>query len=486
MSTAKSKKPIRVLIVGAGDAGRMVAHEMKRHAEAGFVPIAFIDDDPVKLGSSVEGVPVLGDRKKIHNVVCDHAVDEILIALPSADGSAIRGIIRYCENERLKFRIVPGIWEIIRGEVEIKQIRPIRAEDLLGRETVELDLSLLTQAYAGKRLLVTGAGGSIGSEICRQVLLADPDKLIIMGRGENSIFEAQSSFREYLKNTKVIPVIGDVRDTRAVEEVLERDKPQVIFHAAAHKHVGFMEQNPVEAVANNFLATAALVETAIRHNVERLVLISTDKAVNPRAVFGVTKRMAELYLLQRARQLADTSSTRLIVVRFGNVLGSRGSVVPIFQRQIAQGGPVTVSHPEVARYFMTIKEATLLVVKAAAVGKGGEIFVLDMGDQMLIAELARNLIVLSGYVPDVDIPIVYGTLKQGEKLREELVHEFEPLEKTELDGLHFTRGMSATQPSVTGEAVQRLSELVRAGDNAGVRAEIQRLVPEAVLTPVNS
>jgi FlaA1/EpsC-like NDP-sugar epimerase len=475
------KRLIRFLIIGAGDAGRMAAAEMQRHAEYGFVPAGFIDDDEEKLGTSVSGVPVIGTRADIPRAIGEVQADELLIALPSASGAAIRGIIHYCETERVRFRVVPGIWEIIRGNVEIRQIRPVKADDLLGRETVELDLSLLTEAYSGKRLLVTGAGGSIGSEICRQLLLANPEKLILVGRGENSIFEAEISFREWTKDPRLEVVIGDVRDTVLMERVFETHKPHAVFHAAAHKHVWLMELNPCEAVANNFIATADLVETAIRHKVERLVLISTDKAVNPRAVMGATKRMAELYLLERARELPP-DGTRLMAVRFGNVLGSRGSVVPLFQRQIVRGGPVTVSHPDVARYFMTVREAALLVVEAGALGSGGEIFILDMGDQVRIAELARDLIILSGFRPDTDIPITFVGLKQGEKLREELVHDFEPLKDTSVHGLRVTRGLPAAQPSVRGEAMARFNELVRSGDSRALIGEIERLIPEASLS----
>jgi FlaA1/EpsC-like NDP-sugar epimerase len=475
------KNTVRFLIIGAGDAGRMAAQEMLRHAEFGFVPVGFIDDDPEKLDTEVAGVRVIGTRADIPRAIQAASADELLIALPSASGQAIRGIIHYCETERVRFRVVPGIWEIIRGNVEIRQIRPVKADDLLGRETVELDLSLLADAYSGKRLLVTGAGGSIGSEICRQLLLANPEKLILVGRGENSIFEAEISFREFRKDPRLEVVIGDVRDTVLMDRVFAKHKPHAVFHAAAHKHVWLMELNPCEAVANNFLATAELVETAIRHKAERLVLISTDKAVNPRAVMGATKRMAELYLLERAKELSP-GDTRLMAVRFGNVLGSRGSVVPLFQRQIARGGPVTVSHPDVARYFMTVREAALLVVEAGALGSGGEIFILDMGDQVKIAELARDLIILSGFRPDSDIPITFIGLKPGEKMREELVHDFEPLTDTSVHGLRVTRGIPAGQGSVRGATLARFAELVHSGDSRAIISEIERVVPEASLS----
>jgi len=474
----------------------MAALEMLRHADSGLVPVGFIDDDPAKIGTTVAGLPVAGDRSRIHDAIAQLAADEILIALPSASGAAVRGIIRWCESERVRFRVVPGIWEIIRGDVHLQQIRPVRAEDLLGRETVELDVDLVRGAYRGKRLLVTGAGGSIGSEICRHLLAAEPAELVILGRGENSIFEADLSFKERAvpagaAPTRIDTVIGDVRDTALVERLLARVKPHAIFHAAAHKHVWLMEQHPAEAVANNVLATAGLIDAAVRHGAERFVLISTDKAVNPHAVMGATKRLAEIHLLQRAAELAAAGGgtklmtagggTKLMAVRFGNVLGSRGSVVPIFQRQIGRGGPVTVSDPEAARFFMTIKEAALLVIEAGAIGEGGEIFVLDMGEPMLIAELARDLIILSGLRPDVDVPIAFTGLKSGEKLREGLVHDFEPLAPTAVAGIRVTRGLKPGQPAVDAAALATLKRLADQADRAGIVAAIEALVPEARL-----
>lgn len=504
------KNPTRFLIIGAGDAGRMAAEEMLRHAESGLVPVGFIDDDAAKVGTMVAGLPVFGDRSRIPDAIQGLHADEILIALPSAGGEAVRGIIRWCESERVRFRVVPGIWEIIRGDVRLQQIRPVRAEDLLGRETVELDVDLVRRVYQGKRLLVTGAGGSIGSEICRQLLLAGPKELVVLGRGENSIFEAELSFRgktgaigpsaggaSSATPTRIETVIGDVRDTAQIERLFQRVKPHAVFHAAAHKHVWLMEQNPIEAVINNVLATADLIETAIRHGVERLVLISTDKAVNPRAVMGATKRLAEIHLLQRASALAadagtqkagsgtpatNVGATKLMAVRFGNVLGSRGSVVPIFQRQIERGGPVTVSHPEAARFFMTIREAALLVIEAGAIGQGGEIFVLDMGEQVLITELARDLIILSGLRPDIDVPIEFTGMKPGEKLREGLVHDFESLTATAVSGIRVTRGLPPNQAAIGGAALDDLRRLAGQGDRDALLGCIEALVSEARLT----
>ena len=483
-------QPVKFLIVGAGEAGRMAAEEMRRHPDQGLVPVGFIDDDRAKAGRSVAGVPVVGTRADIPRALRETGADELLIALPSASGAIVRQIVQFCETERVRFRIVPGIWEIIRGNVHIQQIRPVHPDDLLGRESVELDLDILKRAYAGKRLLVTGAGGSIGSEICRQLVQALPSDVVLVGRGENSIFEADISLREggRIGAPRLKTIIADVRDAERMTRILAEERPHAVFHAAAHKHVWLMEQHPDEALLNNLVATADLVEICVRQGVERFVLISSDKAVNPRSVMGATKRLAEIYLMQRARQLAAAGgpATRLMAVRFGNVLGSRGSVVPLFRRQIARGGPVTVSHPDVARYFMTVKEAALLVVEAGGLGQGGEIFILDMGDQMRIAELARDLIVLSGFRPDVDIPITFVGMKPGEKLREELVHPFEPLADMGVTGLRVTRDAVGTGASLVDGAVRELAALARTGDRARILAEIERLVPEAQLarTPV--
>lgn len=469
-----------MLVVGAGDAGRMAVRAMLGSPDAGFVPVAFVDDDPAKQGTDVEGIPVLGDSASIPGILERTGADEILIALPSVHGAVIRTVVQTCRRERVRFRIVPGIWEIIRGDVHIEQIRPVEPEDLLGRETVEADLDLLRAAYRGKRILVTGAGGSIGRELARQVLDLEPASLVLLGRGENSLFESRLA----LPRNPPFPVelaLVDLRRPEAVRRVLETARPDVVLHAAAHKHVSFMERAPEEAVLNNVVATRDLLDLAAAAGAERFVTVSTDKAVNPRSVMGASKRLAELLLAERAR---SGRHPRPIVVRFGNVLGSRGSVVPLFLHQIQAGGPITVSDPEAARYFMTRKEAVLLVLEAGAMGEGGEIFILEMGEQIRIMDLARDLITLSGLRPERDIEIAISGLGAGEKQREELIHVFEELSPTRNPKIRAARRREGRNPPVE-EAVRGLQALAEAGDGEGVRRELAALLPEAELGPAS-
>jgi FlaA1/EpsC-like NDP-sugar epimerase len=460
----------RLLVVGAGTAGRMAVREMLAAPAAGFLPVAFVDDDPEKQGTRIEGIPVLGGCSAIPDALRRVQADEILIALPSVHGAVIRAVIQTCRKERIRFRIVPGIWEIIRGDVHIEQIRPVEPEDLLGRETVEADLELLRGAYRGKRVLVTGAGGSIGRELARQVLELGPQHLLLLGRGENSLFETRLN----LPRDPAAPVevaLVDLRRTDAVRKLLARVRPEVILHAAAHKHVSFMEQAPEEAILNNVVATRSLLDLGAESGVERFVMVSTDKAVNPKNVMGASKRVAEMLLAERA---ARGGGPRSIVVRFGNVLGSRGSVVQIFMHQIQSGGPVTVTHPEAARYFMTRKEAVLLVLEAGAMGEGGEIFILEMGEPIRIADLARDLITLSGLRPEADIKIEICGLGPGEKIREELVHDFEALAPTRNPKIRAARRRNGTHPPVE-TAVNRLEAMAERGDRDGIRRELALL-----------
>jgi FlaA1/EpsC-like NDP-sugar epimerase len=463
----------RILVVGAGSAGTMAVREILAHPEAGYRPVGFIDDDPAKAGTTVEGVPVLGGRGTIPGALQSTGADEILIALPSLHGAVIREIIETCRNERVRFRIVPGIWEIIRGDVHIEQIRKVEPEDLLGRETIEADTALLEAAYRGKRILVTGAGGSIGSELVRQVLPAGPRRILLLGRGENSLFEAALGLSDAACWEHALV---DLRDPEAVRRQFASFRPDVVFHAAAHKHVGFMERFPEEAVLNNVVATRDLIRAALGFGVQRFVMLSTDKAVHPRSVMGASKRVAELLLQERA---AGNPKTILVTVRFGNVLGSRGSVVPVFQHQIRHRSPVTVSDPESARYFMTLKEAALLVLEAGAIGKGGETFILDMGEQIRIVDLARDLITLSGLRPDTDVPIRITGLGAGEKLTEALVYDSEELLPTRIPKIGVTR--SGPVPVSVEDAVPGLEALARRADRPGILRALEALVPEASL-----
>jgi FlaA1/EpsC-like NDP-sugar epimerase len=465
----------RILVVGAGSAGAMAVREILAHPETGIRPVGFIDDDPAKAGSKVEGVPVLGGRSAIPHALRSTGAREILIALPSVHGAVIRETIETCRHERVRFRIVPGIWEIIRGDVHIDQIRKVEPEDLLGRETIEADTALLDAAYRGKRILVTGAGGSIGSELVRQVLPSRPARVVLLGRGENSLFESALGLSPADAGSWEHALV-DLRHPDAVSRVFEAFRPHVVIHAAAHKHVGFMERFPEEAVHNNIVVTRDLLRIAETSGVKRFVMLSTDKAVHPQSVMGASKRVAELLLQEHA---ARSPKTILVTVRFGNVLGSRGSVVPVFQHQIRHGGPVTVSHPESARYFMTLKEAALLVLEAGAVGKGGETFILDMGEQIKIVDLARELITLSGLRPDEDVPIQMVGLGAGEKLREALVYDSEELVPTPIRKIGVARPGPA--PVSVEDAVPGLEALARRADRDGIRRELMRLVPEASL-----
>ncbi len=476
--------PRRLLVVGAGSAGRMAVQEMLAQPEAGYIPIAFIDDDPAKIGTMVLGLPVLGNRTQIPRILHEAGADEILIALPSVHGAVIRDVVLMCRTERVAFRIVPGILEIIRGDVRLEQIRPIEPEDLLGRETVEPDPGTLSAIYQGRRVLVTGAGGSIGRELARQVLELDPAELILLGRGENSLFETDLLLREshppVTKGGRKLWELAlvDLRDRNSLGRLFDRYRPEVILHAAAHKHVSFLEAYPEEAILNNVITTRDVIDAAEAVQTQRFVMLSTDKAVNPESVLGASKRVAERLIEDRN---ARSRAVRLMAVRFGNVLASRGSVVPLFNHQIRSGGPVTVSHPDASRFFMTLREAVTLVLEAGAMGEGGEIFILDMGEQIRILDLARDLITLSGFRPEIDIPIKITGLRPGEKLREELVHDFEKLSPTQNPKIR-TAHRAGPDPLPVEPCLSRLELLARKADRPGIRRELSELLPEARLT----
>lgn len=416
----KSGKPerLRVLIVGAGEAGVMVSRELIRAKERVYQVVGFVDDDRNKIKQRVGGIPVLGSTADLPQLVTDYHPDEIIIAMPSATGVEIRSVVEKCRSARITYRMTPSLHEILSGKLKVDQLRTVQIEDLLGREPVALDLKSISSYLAQKSVLVSGAGGSIGSEICRQVLRQAPRQLILLGHGENSIFDIHHELSAHHPLAKIHPVIADVTSHARMKQVFSAFRPEVIFHAAAHKHVPLMEDNAVEAIKNNVFGTRQLLELAQQFEVEKFVMISSDKAVNPTNVMGSTKRFAEMVL----QSFADRSSqTAFMAVRFGNVLGSRGSVVPLFRRQIRDGGPVTVTHPDVVRYFMTIPEAVQLVVQAGAFGHGGEIFLLDMGQPVKIVDLAREMIRLSGLEPDLDMEIKFVGLRPGEKLFEELL-----------------------------------------------------------------
>jgi FlaA1/EpsC-like NDP-sugar epimerase len=407
----------RSLIIGAGDAGATIARELGQRYSNTKKLVGFIDDDPNKQKQMLFGVPVLGNREDIAQIVKQFNINEIIIAMPSVEGHSIRKIIHSAKLPGCSLKILPGLYELLDGRVTVQQLREVDVEDLLRREPVTLDLALIAGYLTGKRVLITGAGGSIGSELSRQVAKLKPQSLILLGKGENSIYEIDRELREKVNNFSLIPVISDIRDQARIHAVFAKYKPQVVFHAAAHKHVPLMEAQPEEAVRNNIFGTKIVAEAADRFKAERFVMISTDKAVNPTSVMGATKRVAELIVQNMNRM----STTQYTAVRFGNVLGSRGSVVPLFKKQIAKGGPITITHPDMVRYFMTIPEASQLVLQAGAMIQGGEVFVLDMGKPVKIVDMARDLIELSGLEPGKDIEIKFSGLRPGEKLFEELL-----------------------------------------------------------------
>ena len=427
-NTVMDKNKTRhALILGAGDAGALVVRELQKSSQLNLVPIGFLDDDPTKQNHQIYGVSVIGKIEQLEKTLDTKQVDEVIIAIPSAPGRIIRLVNDVCRRKGITSRIIPGIYELIGGKVSVNRLREVDITDLLRREPVKIDDQLIGSILTNKRILVTGAGGSIGSEICRQIVRWNPSELVLLGHGENSIFESFMELKEDFPSLTIQPVIADVRDKNRIEEIFKTYQPEVVFHAAAHKHVPLMEVNVEEAITNNVLGTRNVVETASRHKVERLVFISTDKAVNPVSVMGATKRLAEMIVLDTAQK----NNLAYSVVRFGNVLGSRGSVVPVFKNQIARGGPVLVTHPEMQRYFMTIPEAVHLVLQAASMGKGGEVFMLNMGEQVRILDLAEDLIRLSGLEPQRDIEIQFTGIRPGEKLREELFEDGMNFEKTE-------------------------------------------------------
>ncbi|RME88884.1 MAG: polysaccharide biosynthesis protein [Anaerolineae bacterium] len=467
----------RVLIIGAGDAGALVVRELQKNAQLNMIPVGFLDDDPEKQKHQIHGVPVIGTLDDLPKVRLARRVDEVIIAIPSAPGRVVRRVTEMCRRQGLPFRTMPGIYELIGGKVSVSRLREVDITDLLRRQPAHMDDRPVGVALSGKRVLVTGAGGSIGRELCRQIARWGPAELVLLGHGENSIFEALLELREDYPALSIQPVIADVRDLPRIRNVFRAYRPQVVFHAAAHKHVPLMEINVEEAITNNVIGTRNVVQAATEHDVERLVLISTDKAIRPVSVMGATKRLAEMLVLDAAQRTGRAYA----VVRFGNVLGSRGSVVPLFKQQIARGGPVTVTHPEMRRYFMTIPEAVYLVLQAAAMGQGGEVFLLDMGEQVRILDLAEDLIRLSGLEPGRDIEIVFTGIRPGEKLSEDLwdsdVHPrptdhpeiFRAEEDEHVDGQHLMN------------IVDQLHRLAQQGEREAILRLLDEIVPGAAV-----
>lgn len=467
----------QVVIVGAGGAGAMIAREMLANPQLGLSPIAFLDDDAKKHRTFIHGVPVLGGLDALPMVVRECHAEEAIIAMPTASGKLIRQVAAQCLKNNLIVKTVPGMLELLDGSVTVNKLRDVEIDDLLRREPVTTEIVAVAELLRGKRILVTGAGGSIGSEICRQVVRCAPAQLVLMGHGENSLFMIGNELRTAHPEMRIEAVVADVRSMRRVSTVLERFQPELIFHAAAHKHVSLMETNIEDAVTNNVLGTRVMVDAAIANGVETFVMISTDKAVNPVSVMGATKRVAELYVHARALQ----TGMRYVVVRFGNVLGSRGSVVPLFKQQIARGGPVLVTHPDVRRFFMTIPEAVQLVLQAATLGRGGEIFALDMGEPIRIVDLAQDLIRLSGLQVGRDIDIEFTGLRPGEKLYEEVFVPGEAYERTTSPKIFVARNGAQTtraQHRELFEVVERLIVDALEGNGTAARKRLELILPE--------
>ncbi len=482
MTSPASGMAKRVLIVGAGDAGALVVRELQKSSQLNLIPVGFLDDDPAKQKHSIYGIKVIGTVPDLAAAIDLHHVAEVIIAIPSAPGRLVRMVNDVCRLKGIISRTMPGIYELIGGKVSVNRLREVDITDLLRREPVRVNDEAVGAALEGKRVLVTGAGGSIGRELCRQIARRNPAELVLLGHGENSIFEILLELGQDYPDHLLSPVIADVRNPERLAHVFKGHQPQVVFHAAAHKHVPLMEANVVEAITNNVLGTRNVVQTALDHDVERFVLISTDKAVRPASIYGATKRLAEMIVLDAARNIssrseADRSQRAFTVVRFGNVLGSRGSIIPIFKQQISNGGPVTVTHPDMYRFFMTIPEAVYLVLQAASMERGGETFVLNMGQPVRILGLAEDLIRLSGLEPHRDIEIMFSGIRPGEKLTEELWDEGTPLAKT----LHpdiFRLENDASPPTFNlPQSIDLLSTLSHSADTEAMIALLDEIIP---------
>ena len=466
-----------VLIIGAGDAGALVVREMQKNPQLGLRPMGYLDDDTSKQKHQIYGVPVVGRLADLNRVLTNRRVDEVIIAIPSAGGKIVRMVTDICRLKGVPFRTMPGLYELIGGKVSVNRLREVDITDLLRREPAQIQNELIGAALTGKRVLVTGAGGSIGRELCRQISRWSPGMLVLLGHGENSIFEATLELQEDFPTLPLQPVIADIRDLSRLEAVFENFRPQVVFHAAAHKHVPLMESNVEEAVTNNVIGTRNVVQAAAAAETERLVLISTDKAVRPANVMGATKRVAEMIVLDAAQRTGRAFS----VVRFGNVLGSRGSVVPLFKRQIAHGGPVTVTHPDMKRYFMTIPEAVHLVLQTAAMGQGGEVFLLNMGQQVRILDLAEDLIRLSGLEPGKDIEVVFTGIRPGEKLSEDLWEANAQYQATDHPEIFRLAAEEANLPANLQQNVDELHHLAKESETTAILNLLDEIIPGAAV-----
>ncbi|MBN2285901.1 MAG: polysaccharide biosynthesis protein [Tissierellales bacterium] len=467
----------RIMIIGAGDAGAMIIKELRNHTNLHSEAVAIIDDDIYKKGKIINGVPVVGGRDEIIDVCKNKKIDEIIIAIPSATKREISEIVKECKRTDAKLKILPGVYEIIDGKVNISQIREVGIEDLLGRDEVVLDKANIRAFLHHKTVMITGGAGSIGSELARQIATYEPRKLILFDINENGLYDIEHELNRIYNQDQITldfeVIIASIRDCRRLEEVFDHYRPQVVFHAAAHKHVPLMEKSPHEAIKNNVFGTLNLVVSSQKYGVEKFVQISTDKAVNPTSVMGVSKRICEKII----QNYNSVGSTEFAAVRFGNVLGSNGSVIPLFKKQIADGGPITVTHPEIIRYFMTIPEAAQLVMQAGAIAKGGEIFILDMGDPVKIIDLARDLIKLSGLVPYDDIDIKITGLRPGEKLYEELLLSEEGITQTTHQKIYVAQPINP-DINLLKNQINTLKTVIHECDEIEIRKVLKDIVPE--------
>lgn len=471
------KRPVNTMVIGAGEAGNIIITEMKTSRHLNRNVVCVIDDNPSKKGKYIRGVRIVGDRTQIKECAKKYNVDEIILAIPSADPKDTRDILRICNETDCKLKVLPGVYQLINEEVSVSKLREVSIEDLLGRDTIKIDIDSIAGYVRNKIVLVTGGGGSIGSELCRQVAAHNPRMLIIFDIYENNAYDIQQELKKKYPALKLEVLIGSVRNTSRIESVMDLYRPDVVYHAAAHKHVPLMEDSPNEAIKNNVFGTYKTARAADKYGVKKFVLISTDKAVNPTNVMGASKRLCEMIIQTFSRY----SSTEFVAVRFGNVLGSNGSVIPLFKKQMEAGGPVTVTHPDIIRYFMTIPEAVSLVMEAGAIARGGEIFVLDMGEPVKIADLAKNLIRLSGYTLGVDMDIVYTGLRPGEKLYEEILTKEEGLQKTDNNLIYIGKPLEFDEVHFLSQL--RVLEEAAANESRNVKEIVSNIVPTYQIKP---
>lgn len=469
----KSAEVKELLIVGAGNAGEMLVRDIQRNPQTGYLPVGFVDDDEEKIGEKIHNVGILGTIREIPEIVKRHKIKEIIIAIPSGNSKVMRDIVQYCQECNVTYKTMPGINDIADGRVTIKQIRNVEIDDLLGREKINLDIPAISSYLANKVIMITGAGGSIGSELAKQVVRFKPKAIILVDNNENSIYFMDQEFDLYRNELPVKAIVEDITNEDQMRIIMKNNVPQVIFHAAAHKHVHLMERFPEKAIRNNVLGTLNLCKLSIETGVEKFILISTDKAVNPTSIMGATKRIAENII----QSMNCEKKTMFMCVRFGNVLGSSGSVIPLFRKQIAQGGPVTVTNPEVNRYFMTIPEAVQLVIQAGAIGEHGNIFVLDMGEPVKIVDLAKELIRLSGLKAGDNIEIVYTGLRPGEKMTEELFSREEGISLTKYKKIYMARSMRVDFKRLS-KHINELENIAKTENREKLVSKIKEMVPE--------